>query len=292
MIIDLVDKLIDRLIQLVKHKQELSRNLFTNFIEPIYLQFEAIHQQYLISFKGYRDFLKETNTSIESLVDKIKEDKLFNEGKRRKIYASSKFSDNLSRGSNDQLVDSFILQIQKYLNNPYDFTDDPNLHKCKDELVVGPYEFIDNPNAHKPVEGAQRWYSTFVETLERYNRSKDQVKKDIERMSWNNEERLKSWLLDFCRDERYKNVLPTKLKEYIRNVKNDEELEDKIKLIKLNYVKNLLTEIEYRTSPSLESQKKNAIEALDSMVEQMQDLYGEVSAKYFQLRKELLTKYE
>jgi len=266
MVIDLVDKLIDRLIQLVRYKQELSRNLFTNFVEPIYLQFEAIHQQYLTSFKTYRDLLKETNTSIESVVDKIKEDKLFNEGQRQKIYA-------LSRSSDDQLIDSFIFHIHEYLINPYDFANDYDGHKNRSGL-------------------SQRWRGTLIQELERYKihiKSKEQIKEEVERMEAGEQKRR---LFSLCRDEEYVNVLPVKFNEYIGNARDYEGLKEKIKPLASDYVKRLLIEVEYQFRPNPEPKKKAAIEVLDVMVEQMQDIYGEVSTKYVQLRKELLTKYE
>lgn len=235
-------------------------------MEPIYLQFEAIHQQYLTSFKTYRDLLKETNTSLESVIEKIKEDKLFNEGQRQKIYALSKFSD-------DQLIDSFIFHIHEYLINPYDFADDPNGHKDRRSM-------------------SQRWRSTLIKTLEGYNihiKSKEQIEESVEQMEATAQKRL---LFSLCRDGKYLNVLPVKFKEYIGSVRDNEGLKEKIKPLNPDHVKRLLIEIQYQTEPNLESIKKNAIKALDVMVEQMQDIYGEVSTKYVQLRKELLTKYE
>jgi len=114
MIIDLIDKLIDRCIQLVKHKQEVSRSLLSDFVEPAYAQFEEVHNNYLETFRAYRDKLKNKNESLPELIDKIKEDNLFSENQRSKLRV-------LTQLSADPMVGQFVAGIYDYLTNPYDF---------------------------------------------------------------------------------------------------------------------------------------------------------------------------
>jgi len=114
MIVELVDKLIDRCIQLLKHKEEMSRRLWSDFVEPAYAEFEALHNSYLDTFKGYRDKLKNEKEPLPKLIDKIKEDNLFSENQRSKLRV-------LIQLSRDPMVGQFVDGIYEYLSNPYDF---------------------------------------------------------------------------------------------------------------------------------------------------------------------------
>ena len=80
MIIDLVDKLLDRLIQLARYQQEVRQNLFENYVVPAYSQFEIVHNNYLETFKNYRELIKSADKTTDiksSILDKIKEESLF-----------------------------------------------------------------------------------------------------------------------------------------------------------------------------------------------------------------------
>ena len=76
MVVELIDKLIDSIIKLYKFRKESKKKLFLNFIEPIYSDFETIHNEYLKSFRKYRHILKDTKISLKELIDKIREDYL------------------------------------------------------------------------------------------------------------------------------------------------------------------------------------------------------------------------
>jgi hypothetical protein len=65
MIPDLIDKSIDRRIQLAKHKQEVNRNLYVDFADPAFAQFDSAHQDYLETFREYRPNLKDENTPFK-----------------------------------------------------------------------------------------------------------------------------------------------------------------------------------------------------------------------------------
>lgn len=59
MVIDLIDKLIDRCIQLVKASQERDRSFFDEFVTPAFEQFETVHRSYMTTLTAYRTALKE-----------------------------------------------------------------------------------------------------------------------------------------------------------------------------------------------------------------------------------------
>lgn len=110
MIIDLLDKLIDRCIQLIKHSQEAQQKLFDDFATPVYQTFEMVHDEYIKSFRTYRDIIKkEKDFSIvcDSLCEKIEEDILFNASLRAKLIELSSIMD-------DPVFGDFVREIHYY----------------------------------------------------------------------------------------------------------------------------------------------------------------------------------
>ena len=88
MLVDLIDKLVDRLIQLVQHRQEARHKLLQEHVVPIFQAFEAVHAQYLSSFAKYRKTLKTTTdplTESHPVFDEISTDNLFSEHDRTRI---------------------------------------------------------------------------------------------------------------------------------------------------------------------------------------------------------------
>lgn len=88
MLVDLIDKLVDRLIQLVQHRQEAKHKLLQEHVAPIFEAFEAVHAQYLSSFAKYRKTLKTTTdplTESHPVFDEIRTDNLFTEHDRTRI---------------------------------------------------------------------------------------------------------------------------------------------------------------------------------------------------------------
>ncbi|KAF5419947.1 MAG: hypothetical protein C5S44_09740 [Candidatus Methanocomedens sp.] len=118
MIIELVDKLLDRCIQLIKHSQEIRRNLLDDFVDPVFSEFESVHKNYLESFQKYRDIIKSSDNTI-SVARQIEEDHLFTEGQRGKLIELSNFSE-------EPVVGSFVTAIRSYLIG-------------KEENIVGDY---------------------------------------------------------------------------------------------------------------------------------------------------------
>jgi hypothetical protein len=92
MIIDLVDKLLDRCLDLARYYQKVRINLYENYVNPTYSQFEIVHNNYLESFKIYRELIKsyDEGTDISSIIDKIQEDSLFTANLRIKLFELSK----------------------------------------------------------------------------------------------------------------------------------------------------------------------------------------------------------
>ena len=111
MLIDLVDKLVDRLIQLATYRQQVRYKLLEEHIAPVFAAFEAVHEQYLSSFAKYRKILKTTAdplTASHPIFDEIRTDNLFSEHERTRII-------HLGSVDADPEVGTFVKLIHDYL---------------------------------------------------------------------------------------------------------------------------------------------------------------------------------
>lgn len=109
--IDIILSLIDRLISLVKHQEEVKRNLFKEFIEPIFENFENVHKNYLDTFSEYKTLVGKTEVILNGenqLLEKIKNDSLFSANLRAKLTALRHLEDDPTFGS-------FVTVILLYL---------------------------------------------------------------------------------------------------------------------------------------------------------------------------------
>ena len=111
MLLELIDKLIDRTVQLVKTDKEHRKELFERFVEPVFAQFEKVHQDYLASFKQYRDLLAKPDADRATIIETICRDHLFTADQRNKLKA-------LARGADDTALASFVRYIHLYLTSP------------------------------------------------------------------------------------------------------------------------------------------------------------------------------
>ena len=111
MLLDLIEKLVDRCISLVKEHKETKRQFLEDFVVPIYSEFQSVHDGYLQSFREYRALLDEDGdlaTKSAKLRDKLHEDNLFTSGQRAKLLQF----DNLR---SDDVYGDFINAIANYL---------------------------------------------------------------------------------------------------------------------------------------------------------------------------------
>jgi hypothetical protein len=111
-LLDLILKLLDRLIDLGKHRQEVSRASFTDFVAPAMADLETVHQDYLDSFRRYRDMLENTTiplTADHPVLRTIARDNLFSEGLRSKILELNPITD-------DKVFGPFISRVKWYVS--------------------------------------------------------------------------------------------------------------------------------------------------------------------------------
>ncbi len=89
MLFDLFDKLIDRLIQLHTHHKSRQKERFQQFAEPIYSTFKEIHNDYLISFKKYKNIFENDALKIvykfNNLLDEMENDSIYSMNLRDQI---------------------------------------------------------------------------------------------------------------------------------------------------------------------------------------------------------------
>lgn len=115
MIIDLIDKLLDRAIQLLKEHKEARREFFENFVEPTYALCQDVHEEYLKCFEAYRatiDSASDFKSVVDGLCAAIKKDNLFTEHHRAKLRA---FSDIKSDVPDDKSLEQLVGAIWFYL---------------------------------------------------------------------------------------------------------------------------------------------------------------------------------
>jgi hypothetical protein len=88
--IELVLKLIEKCIELVKRREEVTAKLFDNFVNPAFHDFDLVHRNYLDSFKHYREMLMDTEPELNRahpILSELRQDALFSEDLRAKLRA-------------------------------------------------------------------------------------------------------------------------------------------------------------------------------------------------------------
>jgi hypothetical protein len=110
MILDLIDKLVDRVIQLLTYKQQMRRALLDMYITPVFEEFEKVHAAYLDSFSRYRDTIQNSRDPnwIRTLQATLHTDNLFTANTRAKIV-------RLTEAKDDDLLKPFVNGICEYL---------------------------------------------------------------------------------------------------------------------------------------------------------------------------------
>jgi hypothetical protein len=109
--IELFVALLDKLIDLVKKREEINRASFSDFLSPAMLGIEAVHNDYLASFARYREILKDKRIPLDAnhpVFEKIKEDNLFSQQLRSRMVALEPLLD-------DEIFGEFLKSIHTYL---------------------------------------------------------------------------------------------------------------------------------------------------------------------------------
>lgn len=141
MIVELVDKLLDRALQLNDYKNQRHQALLDRHLSPMFEEFDQVHRAYLDSFSRYRTCIEQNTESnwIDELRALVEKENLFSASSRSKIL-------RLSGGEQDKRLVSITQGIAEYLLGA----------RLVDPL--GKQEF---PHL------VQRWRQSFCRTLEK-----------------------------------------------------------------------------------------------------------------------------
>lgn len=110
MIIDLVDKLVDRVIQLLTYRKQMRTTLLETYVNPVFSEFERVHSAYLESFSRYDDLIRNTRDPnwIQLLQATLEKDNLFSANYRSKVV-------RLAEAEDDDIFGPFTKGICEYL---------------------------------------------------------------------------------------------------------------------------------------------------------------------------------
>lgn len=110
MIVGVIDKLVDRVIQLINYRKQIRKTVLDEYVGPTYSEFEKVHKAYLDSFEKYRELLQASiQLDMNSpILDIIQKDNLFTADQRAKVF-------ELAKVAEDDLVGSFVQSIYRYL---------------------------------------------------------------------------------------------------------------------------------------------------------------------------------
>ena len=154
MIIDLIDKLISRSIDLVHETEKRHRDVFNDFVNPLFQCFEDVHKDYMDTFRKVHQLISDDNPANDSEIEKLlRDDSLFTMTNRRKL-------NSLAKSEKPKIVKEFVEAIENYLNGSF-------------YLVYGEQgDYIDlflekEPNAKYAPGGSNRARSTLWSILRR-----------------------------------------------------------------------------------------------------------------------------
>lgn len=120
MLVQAIDKLIDRIIQLFQYQEKVRKETLENYIDPIYVLFEQIHNEYLKDFRKYREMIINSKSPLNAshpLFDLIKTDSLYSQDQRGKLEALIDPLMRLreSKSENEKLIGILLWEITGYI---------------------------------------------------------------------------------------------------------------------------------------------------------------------------------
>lgn len=104
----IVGDVIDRLIDLVRRREEVDRALYEDAVAAMMTEVDALHVHYLEAFRRYRDSLIDTKELHASFLDAVARDSLFSRGLRARVRA---FADT----NGDTRLQPLVRAVHAYL---------------------------------------------------------------------------------------------------------------------------------------------------------------------------------
>ncbi len=121
MLIEVADKLFDRLLTLLRERRGVERELFEKYVQPAYADFEALHGNYLGSVSTYRMMLTDGPESLNSrhpIFSRIVEDSIGSQHLRNRLLA-------LQTARGPRRTGRFVQAIVGYLEFSASIADGP-----------------------------------------------------------------------------------------------------------------------------------------------------------------------
>jgi hypothetical protein len=104
--------LLDKCKELLIRRESTSKELYKNFVAPIFADFEAVHRNYIDSFERYRDLIETSDHPLNEkhpVIAAIAKDSLFSDNLRSKI-------DSLEPVTSESTMVTFVEAVLYYVN--------------------------------------------------------------------------------------------------------------------------------------------------------------------------------
>jgi hypothetical protein len=124
-----ITALLDRLIQLKKEGDSHTRNLFKEFVEPIWIDFTRVHETYLANFREYHELLNSSElepSDSHPVFAAIRRDAAFTLADRKyliQITNNSGVQPTPREIRDHERVQTFLGEVYRYLRTPLDVAD-------------------------------------------------------------------------------------------------------------------------------------------------------------------------
>jgi hypothetical protein len=165
-VIELLLKLIERLIDLGKRREEQDNAFYANFIAPAFADFEALHRQYLESFRRYRERLQRPGLNL------LVQDPLFNELESDVLFARDANSKVtlLLQEERASKQSEFIKAIAHYMNSAVDWSQESNavppvFQDYVDDRERYRISVLDRLGDYESPDDRQRWAISALDDL-------------------------------------------------------------------------------------------------------------------------------
>lgn len=115
--LDLIIKLLDKIVQLTKERKSRKQGIFNEFYRELFDNLGQVHSNYLVSLQVIKDAIS-SNQQTEILKSIIASERAQLKGSRDHIEASIRvISEQIRKGSFEQLEVSFLTEIDTYLRS-------------------------------------------------------------------------------------------------------------------------------------------------------------------------------
>ncbi len=115
MLIDLLDKLIDRCIQLAQRREKQDRDLYSDLLAPTLDNFEKVHKNYIETFIAYKNIVISGSTALtleHPIFNRIIEDSQASSDLRAKVIALRQYSKDPVFGRFIHRISSVRLKVE------------------------------------------------------------------------------------------------------------------------------------------------------------------------------------